>query len=488
LRKQQIKEGLAMSYQISPGQSQSFQVVQQGFLQADGLPFSKILSEEQIERAFEEEPESLFGQEDDDVYTPALTLWAFLSQVIQAGAQRSCNATVERLRTLCLFLGLCVPSADSGAYCRARAKLSESVLRRLTYEVADALETQVPKAWLWYGRHVKIVDGSTLMTPDTEENRAEWPQMSSQLPGLGFPILRFVMLFSLATAAVCGFADAPYEGKETGEPALLRELFDRLRDGDILLGDACFCSYFLIALLIALGVDVVFHQHQRRKTDYRRGKSLGDQDHLVTWPKPSRPDWMDEATYNQIPDEIVIRELTVKIRIPGFRTSKVTLVTTLTNAKLYSKQALGDLYRQRWNAETDIRSLKVTMNLEDLRGKCPHMIRNEIWAHCLAYNLICQSRAVAAVLSEEQTPRTISFAGALQSVAGAMVQASTASPSILRALADQKLASITSHRVGNRPNRVEPRAIKRRPKNHKLLTKPRDEARAELAAVPASAG
>jgi putative transposase len=375
-----------------------------------------------------------------------------------------------------------LPRRTSGAYCRARAKLSESVLRRLTYEVADALETQVPKAWLWYGRHVKIVDGSTLMTPETKENRAEWPQMSRQLPGLGFPILRFVMLFSLATAAVCGFADAPYEGKETGEPALLRELFHRLRNGDILLGDACFCSYFMIALLIALGVDVVFHQHQRRKTDYRRGKSLGDQDHLVTWSKPSRPDWMDEATYNQFPDEIVIRELTVKVKIPGFRTLKVTLVTTLTNAKSYSKQALGDLYRQRWNAETDIRSLKVTMNLEDLRGKCPHMIRNEIWAHCLAYNLICQSRAAAAVVSEEQTPRTISFAGALQSVAGAMVQASTASLSILRALADQKLASIARHRVGNRPNRVEPRAVKRRPKNQKLLSKPRDEARAELGA------
>ncbi len=238
-----------MSYQISPNQSQSFQVVQQGFLQADGLPFSKVLSKEQIEQAFEEESETLFGQEDDDVYTPVLTLWALLSQMIQAGAQRSCNAAVERLRTLCLLLGLCAPSADSGAYCRARAKLPESVLRRLTYEVSDALETQVPKAWLWYGRHVKIVDGSTLMTPDTEENRAEWPQMSSQLPGLGFP-----------------------------------------------------------------------------------------------------------------------------------------------------------------------------------------------------------------------------------------------SPSILRALAEQKLASIASHRVGNRPNRVEPRAVKRRPKNQKLLSKPRDEARAELGVVPASGG
>ena len=473
-----------MSYQISTNQRQSFQVVRQGFLQADGLPFSEILSEEQIERAFVEE-DALFAQEDDDVYTPGLTLWTFLSQVIQAGAQRSCNAAVERLRTLCLALGLRAPSPDSGAYCRACAKLSESVLQRLTYEVADALEEQVPAKWLWFGHHVKAADGSTLMTPDTEANQAAWPQMAAQQPGLGFPILRFVILFSLATAAICGFAEAPSEGKETGEPALLRALFDRLQAGDVLLGDACFCAYFLIALLIERGVDVVFHQHQRRKTDYTVGKRLGKEDHLTTWSKPARPDWMDQETYDRMPEEITVRELTVHVTIPGFRCSQVTLVTTLTNHKRYSKQALGDLYRQRWNAELDLRSLKVTMNLDDLRGTFPHLIRNEISAHCLAYNLIRKTMATAAV-THECTPRTISFAGAVQSVAGVMGQASCENRSALSRWAEQKLESIASHRVGKRPNRVEPRAIKRRPKSHKLLTKPRDEARAELGAAPAS--
>jgi hypothetical protein len=310
--------------------------------------------------------------------------------------------------------------------------------------------------------------------------------MASQQPGLGFPILRFVMLFSLATAAVCGFAEAPYEGKETGESALLRALFDRLQAGDILLGDACFCSYFLIALLIEQGVDVVFHQHQRRKTDYTVGKRLGKEDHVVTWSKPACPDWMDQETYDRMPEQLTVRELTVHVALPGFRCSQVTLVTTLTNSKRYSKQALGDLYRQRWHAELDLRSLKVTMNLEDLRGTFPHMIRNEIWAHCLAYNLIRKTMATAAV-THECTPRTISFAGAVQSVAGMMGQASCAGQSELSRWAEQKLKSIASHRVGQRPNRVEPRAIKRRPKSHKLLTKPRDEARAELGAAPASA-
>ena len=467
-----------MLYQKNANPGQSFQAIRDGFLQADGLPFSDVLSEEQIERAFEEE-DVQFGQQDDDVYTPALTLWAFLSQVVHAGAPRSCNAAVERLRTLCLVLGIRAPSPDSGAYCRARAKLSESVLQRLTYEVADGLETQVPEEWLWYGRHVKVVDGSTLMLPDTPENQAEWPQMAAQLPGLGFPILRFVMLFSLATAAVCGFAEAPYEGKETGEPALLRALLDRFQPGDVLLGDACFCSYFMIALLLERGVDVVFHQHQRRKTDFAAGKRLGRQDHEVSWTKPERPDWMDQETYNRLPDQITVREMGFQVTVPGFRRSKVTVVTTLTDPKEYSKKVVGDLYQERWHAELDLRSLKVTLNLEDLRGKFPHMIRNEIWTHCLAYNLIRQTMASAAV-THERTPRTLSFAGASQIVAGVMAQASVVDGSTRGKLADQKLESIASHRVGHRPNRVEPRAIKRRPKGHKLLTKPREEARAEL--------
>jgi hypothetical protein len=474
-----------MFYQIFPDPGQSFQAVRQGFLDVEGLPFSGILSEGQIERAFEEE-DALFGQEEGDVYTPALVLWAFLSQVIHAGVQRSCNAAVERLRTLCLALGLRAPSPDSGAYCRARAKLSEAVLERLTYEVGDALEEQTPAEWLWHGRHVEVVDGSTLMTPDTKANQAEWPQMAAQQPGLGFPILRFVMLFSLATAAVRGFAEAPYEGKETGEPALLRSLLDRLRPGEILLGDTCFCSYFMIALLMERGVDVVFHQHQRRKTDYSQGKSLGRQDHVVTWSKPARPDWMDQATYDRMPDRITVRELTVKVTVPGFRCSQVTLVTTLTDPGQFPKKDLGDLYRQRWNAELDLRSLKITMNLEDLRGTSPHMIRNEIWAHCLAYNLIRKTMAAAA-MTHQRTPRRISFAGAVQTVAGVMGQAAVADPSVLAPWAAQKLKSIASRRVGHRPNRVEPRAVKRRPKSHPLLAKPRHEAQADLGGTAASA-
>jgi putative transposase len=457
---------------------QNFEIVLRGFLQAEDLPFATLLSAEQIQQAFVD-ADALFGQEEDDRYTPELTLWGFLAQVLHTGVARSCNAAVERIRTLCLALGWEAPSPDSGTYCRARAKIPQKVLQRLAYQVADGLELQVPKEWLRFGRHVKIVDGSTLLTPDTEDNQKAWPQAATQQPGLGFPILRFVALFSLATGALCGFAEGPYQGKETGETALLREIFARLQAGEILLGDSCFCSYFMIALLQELSVDVVFHQHQRRITDFTKGEALGEEDHLVVWKKPECPEWMDRATYDRLPKQLAVRELRVRVSVPGFRVEEVVLVTTLKDAETYPKEELGDLYRERWHGELDLRSGKVTLGLEDLRGQCPDMVRKELWASWLAYNLIRQNMAAAAV-THEATPRTLSFAGATQTIAGVLSQATVAEPSLLRRWSEQKLESIASHRVGNRPNRVEPRAIKRRPKSHKLLTKPRDAARAEL--------
>ncbi|MEI7902527.1 MAG: IS4 family transposase [bacterium] len=465
---------------------QNFEIVLRGFLQAEDIPFATLLSAEAIQQAFVD-ADALFGQEADDRYTPELTLWGFLSQALQKGVARSCNAAVERIRSLCLAHGLEAPSPDSGAYCRARAKIPEAVLQRLAYRVADGLEALVPKEWLWFGRHVEIVDGSTLLTPDTADNQEAWPQAATQQPGVGFPILRLAVLFSLATGAVCGFAEAPYQGKETGETALLRALFHRLQRGEILLGDACFCSYLMIALLQELGVDVLFHQHQRRITDFTKGESLGHQDHLVVWQKPECPEWLERATYDRLPKELPVRELQVRVSIPGFRVQEVTLVSTLTDAKAYPKTELVDLYRERWHGELDLRASKVTLGLEELRGQCPAMVRKELWASWLAYNLIRQSMAAAAV-KHECLPRTLSFAGAVQTISGAMSQATMAEPSALSRLIAQKLESIAHHRVGNRPNRVEPRAIKRRPKSHKLLTKPRAAARAEwgVSARPAA--
>jgi hypothetical protein len=338
------------------------------------------------------------------------------------------------------------------------------VLRRLVYAAGEGLESRALADWRWLGRHVKIVDGTTLLTPDTPENQRAWPQARTQKPGLGFPMLRMVVLLSLATAALCGAAIGPYQGKETGEPALLRELLDRFQPGDVFLGDCCYCSYFLLALLQAAGVDVVVRQHQCRRTDFRRGQALGPADHVVLWQRPQRPDWMDEETYAAIPATLSVRELRVRVDVPGFRVRELVVVTTLTDAEPYPAAQIAHLFRLR---------------LDDLRGQTPEMVRREIWVHWLAYNLIRKLMAQAA-LGSQKLPRELSFASGLSAVAAAWGNASVAQAPLLAALGAAQQAAIGRSRVGHRPNRVEPRAIKRRPKAHKLLTKPRAEARREL--------
>lgn len=467
-----------MFYQGRRSCGQSFQMVRQAFLQSEGLPFGEILSEADIQRAFEAE-DAWFARDEGDIYTPAITLWAFLSQTLHAQRLRSCAAAVSRVIVLCVALGRRPPSPDTGAYCRARAKLPEGVLLRLVYEVGDPLESRAPADWLWHGRHVKVGDGTTLIVPDTPENQSLWPQPRTQKPGLGFPILRMVVLFSLATAAVSGVAVGPYKGKGTGEPALLRELFDRFQAGDVFLGDCYFCSYFLLALFLARKVDVVVRQHQCRKTDFRLGRWLSQEDHVVEWQRPCRPDWMDRETYATIPQTLTLRELKVRVAIRGFRVQQLVVVTSLTDAERFPKSEIAALFRQRWNAELDLRNVKISLQMDDLRGRTPEMVRREIYAHWLTYNLIRKAIAQAA-LTHQKLPRQLSFAGALDAVATSWDHATSAKPQLLAALATAQFLTIARYQVGDRPDRVEPRAIKRHPKPHRWLRQPRAEARAAL--------
>ena len=469
---------MSSSYSSNGVGTKSFSLVQNAFLQAEGLPFRDVLPEAEIEAAFAAE-NACFAQDEGDVFTPAVTLWAFLSQVMHAGRLRSCAAAVSRVAVLCAVLGWKPPKPYSGTYCHARAKLPELVLKRLVYAVGEELESRVPADWLWLGRHVKIPDGTTLLAQDTPANQKVWPQSRAQKPGVGFPILRMLVLISLATAAVCGVAVGSYKGKETGETALLRSLLDRFQPGDICLGDCCFASYFMLALLLAGGVDVVTRQHQCRHTDFHSGRRLSEGDHVATWQRPARPDWMEEETYAQMPEILAVRELKVEVAIRGFRVKQLIVVTTLTDAEQYPKAEIARLFRLRWHVELDLRNIKISLQMDDLRGKTPEMVRREIWVHWLAYNLLRKVMAQAA-LARERLPRELSFAAALTAVVAAWDHATAADPVLLSGLAAMQLNVIAATRVGDRPDRVEPRAIKRRPKPHKLLTKPRAEARAEL--------
>jgi Transposase DDE domain len=457
-----------------------FGLVLRSFLQHRGLPFAQALPEETIQQAFDDEGVS-FGQGEGDVYTPALTLWAFLSQVLFKDEQRSCLAAVARVIVLLVALGKRPCSDDSGAYCRARAKLPVPILRRLTVQVADGCEQQVPQEWLWKGRHVHLVDGSTISMPDTPANQAEYPQPTTQEPGLGFPIARLVVLLSLATAMVKDLAIGPYAGKETGETALLRELLERFQSGDILLADRYFCSYFMIALLLERGVDFVARLHQARTADFRRGRRLGPGDHLVEWQRPAKPEWMDQETYERMPASLRVREVEVQVQQPGFRVDSFVVVTTLTDADQYSRDDLAELYHQRWLAELDIRTIKCTLGLDVLRCKSPEMIRRELWTGLLAYNLIRQTMLQAA-LQAGRSPRQLSFTAALQKIAASWNTILVCQDAAVLLLIEIHLGDLATHQVGDRPDRVEPRAIKRRPKAQRLLMQPRQQARAALLA------
>jgi putative transposase len=458
---------------------QSFQLLLKPVLQDPGLPFADILGEDQIRQAFADAGVD-FAQGEKDVYTPAVTLWAFLSQVLHKEEQRSCEAAVSRVITLLTTLGRPPCSDNSGAYCRARAKLPEEVLQRLTLQVGHGLERLAPADWRWHGRRVMLVDGTTASGADTVDNQKAFPQSSSQKPGLGFPVVRIVMLLSLATAAMCGMALGPCAGKETGETALFRQLLDQLQRGDIVVADRYFASYFMAALLLDIGVDFAFRQHQQRTTDFRLGRHLGKGDHIVVWTRPERPDWMDQETYERMPETLTVREVAVQVDQPGFRTESMVVVTSLTDAQTYTKDDIGDLYHQRWHVEIDIRAIKTMLGMDVLRCRTPEMLRKEIWVHLLAYNLLRKMNAQSALLSEVRLPREIGLTAAMQKAAASWVVLATASAKTARLLAELHLKHLAGHRVGNRPNRVEPRAVKRRRDPIALLTEPRAEARAKL--------
>jgi hypothetical protein len=445
------------------------------FAQTPGLPFDEVLLAEQVRQVLEQEQ----VQWRETVYTPLVTVRLLLSQAVDADP--SCQQAVDLLLAERAAQGAPALSANNGAYCQARLRLPEGVLRRLTRQVGKELLAEAPVPWLWKGRDVKIVDGTTVSMPASAANQAAYPQPHTQKKGVGFPLLRLVVLFSLAVGTVLEAALGRYQGKETGETALFRSLHDSLFDGDIVVADRYYCSYFEIALLQERRVDVVFRLHQRRRADFRRGRRLGPDDHVVLWHKPvAQPTWLDEATYQRLPPTLTLREVRVRVTQAGFRSRSIVVVTTLLDADLYASVDLTDLYRARWQAELNLRSLKAVMTMKVLRAKTPAMVRKELWAHLLAYNLIRTVMAQAA-LAQGLKPQNLSFKGALQTVNSFAPYLLTAQPSALAELSRQLLVAIAQHRVGQRPDRYEPRKQKRRPQSYPFLNETRAKARARLA-------
>lgn len=444
-------------------------------LQHDGgLPFSQLLPAQRIEGVLAE----LGVTFRDRVFSPVVTLWAFLSQV--ASKDYSCLQAVARVLAYRLARGRPACSSGTGSYCKARGRLPEELLARLARDSGRQLQQQLPDAWRWKGRRVKIVDGSGVSMPDTAANQKAYPQPQAQKPGLGFPVARLVVVFCFSCGAVLDAALGPSKGKKTGETALLRGLHQGLEAGDLLLADRYYCSFFEIALLRERQVEMVFRQHQRRHVDFRRGRRLGKDDHVAYWTKPARPAWLDEATYARLPGWLAVREVRLHVRKPGFRTSTLVLATTLRDAEAIAAADLAGLYRARWHAELDLRSLKHSLHLDVLRGQTPRMVRKELWAHLLVYNLLRTVLAEAASRHDLQ-PRQLSFAAARQTLEAFEGLLARASAEQADALLESLLEALARHRVGDRPDRYEPRVRKRRPKQYPLMTEPREKGRKRMA-------
>jgi hypothetical protein len=462
---------VTMAQSTAPAPRDQFVSIRDPLARRGGLPFLAILS-----RSFVEAACRAFGHQwRERVSLPWITLSLFLSQVLSE--DHSCDEAVDRLQKFRHDQGLPPVSPETTSYCEARDRLPEGAFWELVRRTGRTIHEKAETSWLFHGRPVKILDGSTGVLPDTAPNQEAYPQPRSQAPGLGFPIARILVVFSLAVGTVLEAAMGRYQGKQTSELASLRMVIDEFRPGDIGLADRFFCSYWVIAALKARGVGVVVRLHQRRAADFRCGDRLGRGDHTVLWRKPREiPEWMSREEYEAMPPWLAIREVRVHVQDKTKRVRRLVIATTLTDGRTYKAQELGGLFRQRWHAELDLRSLKTHMHMEMLRTRSPEMVRKEVATHLLAYNLIRGVMAEAA-RGEGIKPRAVSFKGSLHTVRE-FEAAHLYDPERIERDLPLLVSLIGKKRVGDRPDRYEPRAVKRRPKPHPLLRMTRKRAKA----------
>lgn len=414
-------------------------------------------------------PEDFGSPKRQRLFAPATTFWLFLAQILSADG--SCQETLLGfLAELFLEQGK-TASPNTSAYCQARARLKLGELKGVARALAGKVESK-SEPWLWKDRRVRVVDGTGVSMPDTASNQKAWPQQKGK-PGCSFPVMRLVGLFSLATGALI---DIAYGALTVGETILMQSLWPLLAPGDVLLADRGFSSFAEWVLLGRRGVDCVMRKNARRKNSAVI-KILGPNDRIVEWRKSGkRPRWMDEATWRGLPESLRVREVKVNVDVPDFRTQVVWVVTTLIDHQKYPASELAELYRRRWRVEICFRDIKITMGMDVLRCKSSEMVEKELWMHVIAYNLI-RGLMTEAAREHGENPERLSFKGtaaALRQWSPLLAQTGIEPGERMRIYA-ALLHYIAQAKVPDRPNRVEPRAKKRRPKNYQLLNKPRKE-------------
>jgi Transposase DDE domain len=393
----------------------------------------------------------------DRVYTPWVTFISFLGQVLTRGS--ACREAVRRVQAWRLSSKRTAPDQSTSGYCQARRRLPVGVLRDAHDQIGQWIERHRQGAWQWCNRSVKVLDGSGISMPDTEDNRAEWPYAGGQKPGCGFPTAKMVGLFCIATGRLVRFA---LDSWKTHEIPLARQLIGWVEPGEIILTDRGFCGWGLIALLQRKGVDVVMRAHQARKL---KGKAM-----LWTKPKRQEATW-DDALWAELPEQLSMRIVRFRVTVPGFRTEEVVLVTTLLDSTTYPDQAIAALYQRRWAVELHLRDIKTTLGLDILRCQSPELIEKEIWLQAIAYNLLRALMLEAAWTYNVPLDR-LSFKGTVDTL---RQWTPLMAPSLFafKRAREELIRIIAADQVPDRPNRSEPRVKKRRAKNYQYLTKSR---------------
>ena len=406
-------------------------------------------------------PPELFAKSEktrDRIFTPWVTFCAFLGQVLQRGA--SCQDAVRSVQAMYLAMGVNTVDDRTGGYCQARGRLSLAVLQTAFTRVAQWCANRPRKEDCWQGRVVKVLDGCGLSMPDTPENRAVYPYASGQKPGCGFPTGQLLGLFNLCTGHLVKFVVTSWR---LHEAPLAQQLLGWVNKGEILLADRAFSCWGLIALFERKGVDVVMRLHQSRKTKLGR----------VTWRKPKRKNKMAQADWDSLPESLTVRVVRFNCQVPGFRTDEITLVTTLLDEVTYSTDVLAELFRRRWQVEICFRDIKTSLGLDVLRTKTPEMITKEIHLQAIAYNIV-RALMLEAARQHDTPVFRLSFKGTVGALFAFAPLLNTTSKQAAERY-EHLLLALAAAPVPLRPNRSEPRAVKRRPKPYQYLTKPRRE-------------
>jgi len=415
--------------------------------------------------------EALVKQERKRLFCNGRTFWLFLWQVLSA--DRSCSEVVQAFLAWLALSQDKQASPNTAAYCKARKRLNFEAIQTVLHTLAAHMEQRIQQGQLWYGRRVKVVDGTGISMPDTPENQKQYPQSKSSKPGCGFPEMRLVAMFCLSTGTLLRHA---ISSRKIGELTLFRRLWNTLQSKDVVLADRGFCNYADFYRLMQRNVDSVMRLHQRRTKGLRRLKRLATGDEIMLWYKSKpAPKGLTKKQWATFPDTLIVRHITFVPSVPGFRTKKITIATTMIDHKQFPATAFAELYRRRWMVELFLRDIKITLGMDILRCKTPDMIEKELTMHLIAYNLIRHVMQQAATKAEIKVER-ISFKGTLQAIRQWAPNINHAAALEQRQqLYESMLIAISRVPIPNRLNRNEPRVRKRRPKNYQLMSKPRHE-------------